>query len=193
MTKPALARAIRIRRLLDRIDLRIRNLRFAESLAYQAAANAPEAGYVDTRVTAHMLAVRAIRAVESLQRRARLLARALVAALLASGTTTAYAADDWTYEQATKAAALATLTAADWAQTRNIARHPVRWHETNPLLGEHPSVAQVDRHFAASAIIGAAALHALPTRYRDWALNAGLVIEATCVANNLRLGIGVKF
>ena len=44
-----------------------------------------------------------------------------------------------------------------------------------------------------ASLIGAAALHALPTRYRDWALNAGLVIEAGCVANNLRLGIGIKF
>ena len=114
-------------------------------------------------------------------------------ALIAAGTTTAYATDDWTYAQATKATALATLTAADWAQTRNIARHPARWHETNPLLGEHPSVGAVDRHFALSAMLGAAALHALPSRYRDMALDAGLVIEATCVANNLRLGIGIKF
>ena len=55
------------------------------------------------------------------------------------------------------------------------------------------SVGDVDKHFAVASLIGAAALHALPTRYRDWALNAGLVIEAGCVANNLRLGIGIKF
>lgn len=180
-----MSRAIRIRRLLDRIDLRIRNLRFAESLT--------QAGAQSAAIRAHDIACRAARGIERLQRHARALARTLVLALIAAGTTTAYATDDWTYAQATKATALATLTAADWAQTRNIARHPARWHETNPLLGEHPSVGAVDRHFALSAMLGAAALHALPSRYRDMALDAGLVIEATCVANNLRLGIGIKF
>ena len=66
----------RIRRLIDRLDWRISNLRFAESCAYQAAANAVEAGYLDTRISAHDMAVRAIRAVEIFQARARRLARA---------------------------------------------------------------------------------------------------------------------
>lgn len=108
-------------------------------------------------------------------------------------TTPAHAGDDWTPDQIEHAVVLATLTAADWAQTRNIGRHPVSWHETNPLLGPHPSAAEVDRHFVASALIGAAILHALPTRYRDAALTAGIVIEAGCVANNLRLGVGIRF
>ena len=60
-----------------------------------------------------------------------------------------------------------------------------------------PNLTRADRIHAIwkrrTALIGAAALHALPTRYRDWALNAGLAIEAGCVANNLRLGIGIKF
>lgn len=147
-------------------------------------------------VRARMLATRAARVMDILCRQTMKLARLeIVAAGFAVAATApgAQAADEWTDAQAGKAVALATLAAADWAQTRNIARHPARWHETNPLLGEHPSVAQVDRHFAVSALIGAAALHALPTRYRDWALNAGLVIEAGCVANNLRLGIGIRF
>ena len=192
MAKPNKPRADRIRTLLDRIDLRIRNLRFAESVAYAGAHAAAQRGDTAAGHQAHTLAVRAIRAVETLQRRARALSRAMVCAL-AIAATPATAADEWTVPQATKATALAVLTVADWAQTRNIARHPERWHETNPMLGRHPSVGDVDKHFAVASLIGAAALHALPTRYRDWALNAGLVIEAGCVANNLRLGIGIKF
>lgn len=145
---------------------------------------------------ARELVQRALRRMKIINRQTMRLARMQIAAVglaATSATTPAVAADEWTDTQVTKAVALATLTAADWAQTRNIARHPSRWHETNPLLGEHPSTGQVDRHFAVSAIVGAMALHALPTRYRDWALNAGLVIEATCVGNNLRLGIGAKF
>lgn len=94
------ARAIRIRRLLDRIDIRIRNLRFAESLAYSGAQQALLDGKRSTAGTAHSIA---------------------------------------------------------------------------------------------SALIGAIVLDALPTPYRDWALNAGLILEAGCVANNVRLGIGVRF
>lgn len=144
---------------------------------------------------ARALATRAARLMDILNRQTTKLARLQIAVGLASAaaTTPATAADEWTPPQATKAVALAVLTAADWAQTRNIARHPELWHETNPMLGRHPSVGDVDKHFAVASLIGAAALHALPTRYRDWALNAGLVIEAGCVANNLRLGIGIKF
>lgn len=138
---------------------------------------------------------RALRRMEIINRQTMRLARLQIAAagIATSAAAPAIAVDEWTDAQVTKALALATLTAADWAQTRNIARHPERWHETNPILGEHPSVGRVDRYFAASALIGAAALNALPTRYRDWALNAGLVVEAGCVGHNLSLGIGVKF
>lgn len=123
----------------------------------------------------------------------RATAPSLVLCALMLASQPAQAGDEWTDEQVGQVLVLATLTAADWAQTRNIARHPQVWHENNPLLGPHPSVAEVDRHFVASALIGAAILHALPTRYRDAALAAGIVVEAGCVANNLRIGVGIKF
>ena len=108
-------------------------------------------------------------------------------------STNAVSADEWTDGQTSKAIALALLTAADWGQTRNIARNPNKWHETNPMLGEHPSVSKVDSHFIMSSVVGAVVLHSLPSKYRDWALNAGIMIEAGCVANNFNLGIGIKF
>lgn len=107
--------------------------------------------------------------------------------------TSVVAGDEWTDSQVTKAVALAVLTTADWAQTRNIARNPHKWYETNPLLGEHPSVSKVDKHFIISGIVGAFVLESLPSKYRDWALNAGIMIEVGCVVNNFNLGIGVKF
>lgn len=194
MTTPDHARANRIHEIWKRRTARFREAHYALRLADEHCDRVDRAH--PTYRQARELAQRAMRRMQITHRQTMRLARLQIAAagLAATATTTpATAADDWTDAQVTKAAALATLTAADWAQTRNIARHPARWHETNPLLGEHPSVGEVDRHFALSAMLGAAALHALPTRYRDWALNAGLVIEATCVANNLRLGIGIKF
>lgn len=194
MTKPTNSRADRLHAIWQRRCARFREAHYALRLADE---HCDRVGHSHpTYRQARELVRRATRRMEIINRQTMRLARLQIAAagLAATATTTpATAADDWTDAQVTKAAALATLTAADWAQTRNIARHPVRWHETNPLLGEHPSVGAVDRHFALSAMLGAAALHALPSHYRDMALNAGLVIEATCVANNLRLGIGIKF
>jgi len=194
MTNINTTRIDRLHAIWQRRTARFREAHYALRLADEHCDRVGRAH--PTYRQARELVRRAIRRMEIINRKTMRLARLQIAAagLAATATTTpATAADDWTDAQVTKAAALATLTAADWAQTRNIARHPARWHETNPLLGEHPSVGEVDRHFALSAMLGAAALHALPTRYRDWALNAGLVIEATCVANNLRLGIGIKF
>lgn len=69
-------RADRIRRLIARIDLRILNLRFAESMAYAGAHAAICANDKKVARSAHALAARAIRAVETLQHRAVRLARA---------------------------------------------------------------------------------------------------------------------
>ena len=90
-------------------------------------------------------------------------------------------------------AALAATTVVDWAQTRHIADNPDRFHETNPIMGRHPSIGRVDRHFATSMLVGAVVLDALPSEYRDYALKAGLVLEVLVVSNNARIGVGVKF
>lgn len=41
---------------------------------------------------------------------------------------------------------------ADCGQTRNIAKHPDKWHEINKVLGPHPSVSDVDRYFALTGL-----------------------------------------
>ena len=188
------ARADRIHAIWKRRAARFKQAHYAYRLATELSDR------LDRRhpdyAQARTLATRAARAMDIINRQTMKLARLEIAALgivMGAAAPAAQAADSWTDSQVAKGAALAVLTVADWAQTRNIARHPERWHETNPMLGRHPSVGDVDKHFAVASLIGAAALHALPTRYRDWALNAGLVIEAGCVANNLRLGIGIKF
>lgn len=191
---PNLTHADRLHAIWQRRTARFRDAayacRLADEHAERVGRNHP------TYKQARELVRRALRRMDILNRQSMRLARLQIAAVGLATTAAnapAKATDDWTDAQAGKAAALATLTVADWAQTRNIARHPARWHETNPLLGEHPSVARVDRHFVVSMLAGALALDALPTRYRDQALNTGLVIEAGCVGRNLSLGIGVRF
>lgn len=103
------------------------------------------------------------------------------------------AGDAWSEDQLRMGAALAAVTVVDWAQTRYIADNPDRFHETNPIMGRHPSIGRVDRYFATSILVGAVVLDALPSAYRDYALKAGLVLEVLVVSNNARIGVGVKF
>ncbi len=190
--KPDHALANRLHALWLRRCARFREAHYAYCLADEHAERVGRDH--PTYARARALAGHAARLMDILHKQTARLARAQIAAVgLIATVAPAHAGDDWTDDQQTKGVALATLAVADWAQTRNIARHPHVWHENNPLLGPHPSVAEVDRHFVASALIGAAILHALPTRYRDAALTAGIVIEAGCVANNLRIGVGLRF
>lgn len=121
------------------------------------------------------------------------LMRTCLAALLVVAGTTQARADEWTPEQRYMGAALAAVAAVDWAQTRYIADSGGRFYETNPIIGKYPSMRRVDTYFAASMLLGAVVLDALPTEYRDTALKAGLVLEVLVVSNNARIGVGVKF
>lgn len=90
-------------------------------------------------------------------------------------------------------AAANTLMLLDWAQTRNIARNPERWYETNPLLGNHPSAAEVDVYFLASLITINGVGTALPKRWsRHW-FQAFAFHQALHVLSNQQLGISVRF
>ena len=46
------------------------------------------------------------------------------------------------------AAVCTALLIMDWKQTRQIALHPEKWSEMNPILGKHPKTAKVDIYFS---------------------------------------------
>jgi hypothetical protein len=83
--------------------------------------------------------------------------------------------------------------ALDWGQTRDIAKHPERFVEHNPILGAHPSVGAVDRYFIVSmaGTVGVAAV--LPATYRKWFLGGVTVLETAIVIDNRHLGLRVRF
>lgn len=143
------------------------------------------------------------------------LAAALCAAAIVTATP-AHAGDEWTAAQQNKGMALAALVAINWAQEHSRARST----DSTPATGIHipgqpgrayaasyggpsnltlrqPSesgdISRVNRQFLLGAVAGALILNALPSEYRDTALDAGLVLEVGVVANNLRLGVGFKF
>jgi len=85
------------------------------------------------------------------------------------------------------------LTMVDYGQTRTIAEKPAYYHELNPLLGKHPSVGAVNKHFLIATAANVGLHYSLPEQYRgihSWVW-AGL--EGACVVQNLRVGIGISF
>ena len=88
---------------------------------------------------------------------------------------------------------LVTFTIIDWGQTRYIASNSDRFNELSPLLGDHPSIGKVNRHFVMSsiAIVGVAMI--LPSKYRKLFLGATAILEIGVTAHNRSIGIGMKF
>lgn len=58
----------------------------------------------------------------------------------------------------------------------------------NPLLGKHPDIARVNRHFALGIIGGAALAHYFP-EYRMSFLKTVFVLEAFVAGRNAYLGV----
>jgi len=88
--------------------------------------------------------------------------------------------------------ALVALT-LDWGQTRTIAKNPELWHENNSMLGAHPSVGNVNKHFAV-AMLGTIALsYVLPPSYRQLFLGGLILVETSFVIHNHGIGIHATF
>jgi hypothetical protein len=88
--------------------------------------------------------------------------------------------------------ALSTI-AVDWAQTRDISRHPERFTEGNPFLGSHPSVGRVDKYFALAMAGTAATAGFLTSTPRKWFLGGVTAVEVVVIISNHRVGIRADF
>lgn len=98
----------------------------------------------------------------------------------------------WTDEQKILAGVAYTAMVIDYGQTRSIVGHPTLY-EQNPLLGEHPSMSRVNRHFALSALASYIIADALPSEQRTWFLRGLALVQVGVVAHNVSLGIRVSF
>lgn len=97
------------------------------------------------------------------------------------------ATDKWLLAASTMA------LAADWSQTRYIAKHPDKFSEKNPILGKHPSTQRVDVYFAASIAANYFIANALPSAYRKTWLTGVTVFELGFVRHNYSIGIRSHF
>lgn len=114
----------------------------------------------------------------------------LVAAVFAAP---ALASDPWEAHDVAAGAALGTLLVVDYLQTRQIAKNPGEFHETNHILGEHPSIGKVNNYFMIASALTYVFIDALPSEYRSYVLAAGIVVQAGVVAGNFNLGIKARW
>ena len=86
---------------------------------------------------------------------------------------------------------LVILLVIDWAQTLMIARHPHRWREQNPILGPHPTVAQVHAYFVAVMVLLALFVAVMHDAGAWFCIPVGVMcaIQLEFVVHNWRLGL----
>jgi len=106
-------------------------------------------------------------------------------------------AGEWTKADTAREVAYLALHVADWGQTLEIADHPEKWHENNPVLGDHPSRGQVNAYFIATGLLHPVVSYGLRKYTPDGWVQAWqyvtIGIEVGATANNLKLGIGFGF
>lgn len=85
--------------------------------------------------------------------------------------------------------------AADWGQTRSIAGQcqDGTYYETNPILGECPTVQTVNAYFLGTALLHAGVSYVLPKKYRRIFQTATFAAQLGVVSSNASIGIKMQF
>jgi hypothetical protein len=100
----------------------------------------------------------------------------------------------WAPSHTALASAFLVTLLVDAAQTRQLARQGwVGFRESNPLLGERPSVGRVNSYtvLAGLSVLGAAA--AAPPRLRPWLLGAAIAVQALTIGSSMHQGLPIRF
>jgi hypothetical protein len=115
---------------------------------------------------------------------------ATIAALILISISRRAAADAWTPADSALEATYVTLAAADYLQTRQIARDG---RESNPIMGSHGQRVDVNLYFAATTAAHVVAAALLPQPYRAIVQMVGISVQATTVGRNYAAGYVVRF
>ena len=87
----------------------------------------------------------------------------------------------------------------DWITTRYAASNDFytngknRTHETNPILGKHPSTEKVDIYFAVAMVANYFIVDYLPKEYRNFYLIVSSSVQMHYIKNNIQFGWKVSF
>jgi len=100
---------------------------------------------------------------------------------------------EWTTDEKTWAAVDGALLLSDWATTHNMThRYNEGYYEHNPLLGPHPTTAQLNLYFLIATPLIYLTANQIP-QYRLEILQVIGAMELIVVGNNLRLGLHLQF
>ncbi len=99
--------------------------------------------------------------------------------------------DPWTREDKILQGVQLGVQSIDWLQTREIARND-EFYEVNPYLGENPTIKEVDKYFAISAITKVATTHILPQPWRKYWLMFNIGVSTGLVWHNYHIGIRIE-
>ncbi len=100
----------------------------------------------------------------------------------------------WTPSHTALASAFVVTLLIDAGQTRQLARNGWQgFRESNPLLGERPSVGRVNSYTALAglSVLGVAAV--APRRLRPWVLGAAIAVQAFTIHGSVRQGLPIRF
>ena len=84
------------------------------------------------------------------------------------------------------------LQGIDMLQTLEIANNDA-YYETNPILGKHPSEAEVVTYFIARGLVHYQATRMIPQRYRNLFHGYNVVYNYNVIRDNHQLGIRIDF
>jgi len=82
--------------------------------------------------------------------------------------------------------------AIDAAQTLDIKNHP-ELHESNPILGRHPSDAKIVTYFVAAGYAHYSITKALPTEYRAAWQYGWAALQIATIVRNRKLNLRMNF
>jgi len=100
--------------------------------------------------------------------------------------------DEWSRSDTYRETAYLTLHTIDWMQTREISRNP-NYYEQNNILGSHPTIQEVDRYFAVTAIAHLGISYIIPVEYRVPFQYISIGVEFGAVAHNYSIGVSARF
>ena len=97
--------------------------------------------------------------------------------------------DSWTRTDTVLLAGGLALKGIDYAQTKEIARDPNYYENTNGFLGPDPDQNDVDLWFAGSAALQAVVAWFLPEKWRKAWLGAWIGVSGRNVIHNHQIGV----
>ena len=118
----------------------------------------------------------------------------LVMILLVMWVEGARAAGPWSQQDRTLEAAWVVCHLADWGTTADLSRrYDEGFYETNFILGKHPDTDEVHLYMAAWMLIHPLVTNYLPPRARPIWQYVTIGVSGAAAANNLSVGLNMKF